>query len=200
VDVQDAAESSPVVARLHPDAVRRRRVREGLAGAAVAVIIALVAGWALTQHEEPSSFGHLTWRTPEGWSVVPAETGGCHIYPGLLLGPFIGTVATGSMYRPTSSGWECGRHLAVSRKPADGVVGWVDTESVPLDRAPAPDPGAMVAGICGGAAGGQVFHSFRVLTGLTERLRVTLDGCAFGPKAGTYLQQLRAVSAGLRYE
>jgi hypothetical protein len=103
------------------------------------------------------------------------------------------------MYRRTSDGWECGRALAVSGTPVDGVVAWVDTESVPDSQATAPDPGARVAGICGGAAGGQAFHSVRVLTGPTEQLRVTLDGCAFGPGSNTYLERLRTLAASFRY-
>jgi hypothetical protein len=60
-------------------------------------------GWVLACGDVRSSWGHLTWQTPAGWSVQDVDLGGCHLQPGgLVPGPFIGTVHPGSMYRQTA--------------------------------------------------------------------------------------------------
>ena len=193
--------------RAVPDAVR------AALAAAVAILLGCLAACGSTEGRSmtpvvPASAASSSGTRVHRWDAVrfdlPAiwtvhDTGEVHPHPSgaLVEGPYLGTLATGSMCflnRDGSGG--CSRaHGILQRRPLDGIVAWID--GAPL-RIPGTDvdPGSAAADTC--PPHGLTFHAYRSLPTPDGRYRVSLDGCAYGAHAQDYLAQLRAVADSLR--
>jgi hypothetical protein len=147
-----------------------------------------------TSRLRSASWQDLQFEVPSSWTVV--DTGEVHPHPSgaLIEGPFLGTLRTSRMClsNPDGSG-SCGRSNGIlDRKPEDGVVAWIDAARS-AGNATDPGPGTDAC-----PPGGKPFHSYRQVTGDGITYRVVVDGCAYGPRAQEYLDELAAVASSVR--
>jgi len=175
---------------------------------AVAVVAVVVAvAWGIAGRRPPgdhaerrASWNGVSWTVPAGWHVTDAGAEPRHYRAGSLVeGPFVSTVPTGPICRAMPGGWTCDRVDGIRTRPADGVVAWIMSGpllAVPAANAdPGPPPGA-----CAGSPGGHAFHAFhafRVLGAPPDGVRVTLDGCVYGPHLADHTAELTRIAESL---
>jgi hypothetical protein len=197
-----------------------RRVRIGAVAAAVAVLVTSAGVWrarpaSVTVAGAPSAsasprvpgptpppfrtavWGELAFDVPRDWTWN--DTREVHPLPAgaLSSGPFLGTLPTGPMCWTDSSGaGGCSRaHGVLQRRPTDGVVAWIDAGRI-FPGMPDRDPGSSADDVC--PPHGTTFHDFHRLRVGNQTYRIVLDGCAYGPRAKTYLAELSEVANSVR--
>jgi hypothetical protein len=142
------------------------------------------------------TWNELQFEVPSSWTVYDPHAVWPHPLGALQEGPYVGTLPTGSMCSTDAHGsGECSRsHGIRNRHPVDGVVAWIDAAPV-LPGMPAADPGPNTQAC---PAGATTFHAYRLVDTSEHRIRVAVDGCAYGPKAQAYVQQIQGFAVSVQ--
>jgi hypothetical protein len=138
----------------------------------------------------------LRFKVPASWTVDDPHAVWPHPASDLQAGPYVGTLPTGSMCSTYADGsGECSRsHGIRDQHPMDGVVAWIDAAPV-MAGMPATDPGPATEACPTGAT---TFHAYRLIDTSEDRIRVAVDGCAYGPRAQAYLKQVQALAQSVQ--